>query len=213
MIAAAFLLLLGAQQGTVPAPLPMDTKPSPWADPVEDAENIPDVASIERTYKRAACVVDASGPRVAAALAKDYRTPGYKQAFAVILQNNGNCFGKRGGPKSASLTLTGAMAEQLLAQDRTALNVRLARAAVAPAPQTASEGEAAAICAVRSVPDDVAAWLRTVPGSPEDTAAAQPVEMVFGRCSRDPAKTKFAGHRLRALVALAALRSVNPASN
>lgn len=211
MIAAAFLLLL--QQGTVPAPLPMDTKPAPWADPIEDAENIPDVASLDRTYKRAACVVGASGAKVAATLEKDYRTPAYKQAFAMILQNNGNCFGRRGGPRTASLALTGAMAEHLLAQDKTALNIRLARAVAAPAPQSVSEGEAAAVCSVRSVPDDVAAWLKTVPGSPEDTAAAQPVEMVFGRCSRDPAKTKFTGHRLRAMIALAALRSVKPASN
>ncbi|HVJ00598.1 MAG TPA: hypothetical protein VM662_00355 [Sphingomonas sp.] len=208
MIGAALLLMLAAQSQSQQQPLRQEG-PAAWPDTVEEAYDLPDTATLARTYERAACVVNASGEKVDTALAKDYRSPQYKRAFETIFQNNAGCFGKRGGLPRASLVLTGAMAEHLLARDKIALNVRLARAATGPAPKAASESEAAAICTVRSLPDETAAWLATKPASAEAEAAARPVETVFNRCASGAEKANVAGPRLRALVALAALRSVN----
>ena len=213
MIAAAALFLLAVQEPVQP-PQASDIKPSPWREmPGTPDEQERETRSPDWAYRSATCVVGNSGDKVATALSKDFRSAEYQRMFATILQNNGGCFGSRGRAPKPSLVLTGALAERVMARDATPLNARLARAAGSPAPEAQSEADAAAICTVRSIPDDVAAWLKTTPGSPESATAAQPVEMVFGRCTRDAAKTKFAGQRLRALVALAALRSVNPASN
>lgn len=210
MIVAA-LFLLAAQEPSQP-PQASDVKPAPWREmpgtpDEQEQESRPPVWA----YKSATCVVGNSGDKVAATLSKDYRSPEYQRMFAMILQNNGGCFGSRGRAPKPSLILTGAMAERLLARDTTPLNIRLARAAGSPAPTAQSDADAAAICTVRSVPDDVAAWFKTEPGSPDAIAKAEPVQMVFNRCVRDTAKTKAAGNRLRALIALAAWRSLSPA--
>lgn len=213
MIGLALILSLSAVQagGAAAAPLPAG-EPAPWREqPGTPDEPDGDSRAPTWAYRSASCVVKNSGDKVAAALAKDFRSPEYQRTFATIFQNNGSCFGSRGRLPRPSLVLTGAMAERLLDRDAAPLNGRLARVAAAPAVAGQSIGDAAATCTVRSVPDDVAALLKTEPGSADAATRLQPVQMVFDRCARNDPNVKFAGNRLRAIVALAAWRSLSPA--
>ncbi|ODP38601.1 hypothetical protein [Sphingomonas turrisvirgatae] len=213
MILAALSLMLAAQQTTPQPPLQSGLPPAPW----REMPGTPDEPEGEGraptwAYRSATCVVKNSGDKVATALAKDFRSPDYQRSFATIFQNNGGCFGTRGRLPRPSLVLTGALAERLLMRDAAPLNARLARAATGPAVVGQSLGDAAATCTVRSIPDDVAAWLATEPMSPDAIARSQPVQMVFDRCAKNDPNVKFTGNRLRALVALAAWRSLSPAA-
>ena len=61
---------------------------------------------------------------------------------------------QRGRMRSANLLFAGAIAEQLLKRDPQPLNVRLARAAMKPAPAAYSDTDKMALCVVRGVPDE-----------------------------------------------------------
>ncbi len=156
----------------------------------------------------------AGGARAAAAdvLRRDFRTRQYQQGLQVLSRNNQDCFRHRGRMSSHNLLFAGAMAEHLIERSAEPLNVRLARAAAGPPTQGFSPTDRVAVCVVRSVPDDVARLFATEVASEAETQAAQGLTAIVGHCNaeRQPIEVSPAG--LRAMLATAAFRTLNPAS-
>lgn len=159
-----------------------------------------------------ACVADASAVVASDLLRRDFTSRAYDRGLRRLIASNEECFRRRGSMRSGSLILAGAIAERLIERENQPVNVRLARAALQPATPAFSPSDAAAICVVRSVPDDVARLFATEVAGEAEIVAAQTLSTVLSAClgGNQPIETSPAG--LRAILATAAFREVNPAT-
>ena len=157
------------------------------------------------------CIADASTARASAALAGDFRTPAYRRAMDQLVEANRLCAGSRGWSRmrASRLLLAGAIAERLIERDGNAVNRELARAATLPAASTYSPTDSAAMCVVRSVPDEVGKLFASDVASAEEDNAAKAIAPVMERCLRNPVSVTTDG--LRAMLATAAFRSIHAA--
>ncbi len=159
-----------------------------------------------------ACVADTSTAKASETLAQDFRTPAYRRAMDVLVEVNRGCPSFRGYSRMrvSRLLFAGAVAERLIERDGRPVNVALARAAAGPVAASYSPSDAAAMCVVRSVPDDVAKLFATDVATPEEGGAADALKPVFSRCLQDrPVEVNADG--LRAMLATAAFRSIHAA--
>lgn len=211
MIFASLLLAMQAAQ-----PAPVDTSPNPWPDDEAELRNAGAFDSVSSPAARitmakvAACVADVSTEKVTDVLSRDFRTTEYRNGLRNLMRANDACARKvklRGSLRMTGLPFAAALAEVMLERDPAPLNRRLARAASGPALATYGPSDAIAMCAARSVPDDVAALLASQPGSPEETAALGKVEKVTAMCSRG-AKLEITPIGLRSIVTTASYRLV-----
>lgn len=159
-----------------------------------------------------ACVADHSPDKAGEALLMDFRTPQYRNRMRMLSENNRACFGRRGVMRGSQLLFAGAIAERLLDKGQGPLNVRLARAASAPAIESRSATDAVAICIARSMPDQVAALLQSEVASDGEAAAAAEVEALVPRCWQGNRPLEVTREGLRAMLATATYRSVTPAT-
>lgn len=215
MIVAAFLLtLLGAQQQSQP-PVATDPKPAPWREmpgTPDEQEGQPRRDPRVTLYGYSACVAQRSRDRVSTMLAGDFRTKEYAASMRLVNKVNTDCLrARRMTLKADGLLAAGAMAEALIEEDKSPLNARLARAAALPAPATYSPTDAAAMCVVRSVPDDAAKLFATRIASAEEKAAATGLQPVMAACLNG-ARAEISHEGLRAMLATAAYRSLYAAT-
>lgn len=154
------------------------------------------------------CVADRSRDKAAEALRMDFTTNSYRSRMQALSKNNHDCFGRRGSMRGSTLLFAGFIAERLLSDDATPLNVRLARAAARPAPASYAPSDTMAICLVRSLPDQVAALFATRVESPEETAAVAQIAPLAPRCAPDGKTIEITPDGLRAVLATAAYRSL-----
>lgn len=212
---AAVLLLLAAGLQDASQPGAGSAKPTPWAEDIrsEGVRQTDSMAGGLRAVQQfGACVANASTEKASQLIAADFRTPEYRRAMDVLVDVNRGCPASRTWyrMRSSRLLVAGAIAERLIERDANPVNVRLARAAMAPATTAFSPSDAGAICVVRSAPDDVAKLFATEMGSEQEKAAAAPLQSLLARCMNG-AEVEANVPALRAIVATAAFRSLHGA--
>lgn len=159
------------------------------------------------------CVVEANPSQAARILRLDYRTDSYRRSLGNLVGSPRRCAPFGGRLRMAGVLLAGSFAEALLPR---ALAGRPLAAGVAQDPARApivarDDGEYLGLCAVRSMPDQVAALLATAPASDDEKRAAAAVTPGLAPCVREGAAATLNRPALRALVALAAYRIVSQA--
>jgi hypothetical protein len=200
------------QQAQTPAPLPSGDPRTSGSD-APDEDLLPARTGVPATARFGVCVADASPGKARDALTMDFTSPAYRRAMDVLIQNNGQCFGRRGQFRGSRLLLAGRMAERLLTRETMPpLNARLARAAMTPAVPARSENDAMAICIVRSAPDEVATLLSSDVASPAEKAAIDTLLPIAPRCWQGKGQLTLNPIEFRASVATAAFRSVDGAA-
>jgi hypothetical protein len=160
-----------------------------------------------------ACVADGSPDKSARTLSTDFRTPDYRAALLTLNRNNLDCsrlLPRRSRMRSSSLLFAGAMAERLMARDPAPLNVRLAKAAMLPAPPFRSPTDVIAMCVVRSAPDETARLFATEVASEAEAQAVKALDLAVKLCSRGRPALQINTEGLRAMLATAAFRNVHP---
>jgi len=157
-----------------------------------------------------ACVADRSSAKAARTLAMDFRSPTYRLALNHLARANEGCFGYRGAMRSSRLLFAGAIAERLLARDPSPLNARLVRAAARAAPPARSPSDAIAICVVRSAPDETARLFASEVASDAEAQAIKALDIAIRLCSQGQRPLLANAEGLRAMLATAAFRNVDP---
>ncbi|WP_343520591.1 hypothetical protein [Sphingomonas sp.] len=217
MIVTLFAMTLAFQQTPQEQPRlsDRDGRPAPSNDQLRDmdARMMPARSTPEalRTIQRfGACIANASTAKATATLAGDFRTPTYRRAIDQLVDANRLCPESRGWyrMRASRLLLAGAIAERLVERDGRPVNVELAKAAAKPAASTYSPTDSAAMCVVRSVPDDVAKLFASEVASDGEKAAADAVQPVMARCLNNP-QVQISIDGLRAMLATAAFRSIH----
>lgn len=215
---ALILGLLAVVQDPAPPPAPepplRDEAPpsrtlSPAHDMYEDEFRVPTPAARSELHGFAACVVGRSRELAIETLGRDFTTTRYRNALRSLARNNESCFPRRRSLFASGLPFAGSLAEHLLEEDFTPLNVRLARAASAPSPRAFSVTDRISLCVVRTVPDDVARLLSTEIGSAEEEQAVDALELGVRACSQGGPRLVTPAAGLRAILATAAFRAVN----
>ena len=160
-----------------------------------------------------ACVAQRSERLAADTLGSDFTTQTYRSRLQRLVRSNEDCF-REGGRRmlSSNLLFAGAIAEALVERDSQPLNVRLARAAMQPAPRAYSPGDQIAICVVRSLPDEVGRLMATGVGEPEEAAAVAALAPALAACAPPNRRVESNDAGLRAILAIAAYRSINGAA-
>ena len=181
------------------------------AAPARGGANKPE--DLRLMHDLARCVVRTNAPEARRILRLDYRTSLYERSLRKIAMGVRPCARFNGSLRMAGVLLAGSFAEALLPR---ALDGRtLASQAVydpsKPAIPARDEGEYLGLCAVRSMPDGVAALLATDPGSPEEKSAAAAIAPGLSPCLKEGAAATLNRPGLRALLALAAYRIVTQA--
>ena len=132
----------------------------------------------------AQCVVASSPARAHSVLTRDFTTTAYRNELKLLSEFNRSCLGGRRGFRASGLPFAGALAEAMLAREASPLNVRLARASSGKPAPTFAPSDAAAMCAVRSAPDQVAALLASPVASGAEFEAAAAVLPALKACAR-----------------------------
>lgn len=160
------------------------------------------------------CIADASTSKAAQTLAGDFRTPAYRRSIDQLVEANRLCAASRGWSRmrASRLLLAGAIAERLIERDGKPVNVELTKAAAKPAASSYSPTDTAAMCVVRSVPDDVAKLFATEVATDAEKSAADAVQPVMVRCLPSTSSVSITTDGLRAMLATAAFRSIHSAS-
>ena len=154
------------------------------------------------------CVADASALRARGLLQRDFTTRSYLRDARRLMNEQRPCFERRGSMRSATVLILGAMAERLIERESDPVNVQLARAALRQPLPGFSPSDRAAICVVRSVPDDVARLFATNVAGPAEAQAAASLKPVLSAClGQQPVEISDAG--LRAILATAAFREIH----
>lgn len=162
------------------------------------------------------CVAEREPAGAAKVLAMDFREAGYGRALDRVINNDLECpqarsslgrvrsFGMTGG----GLLWAGAIAEGLMSRNKMIgdLGGRTAYRAELPAIEARNAGELMAFCVVRKDPAAVAAWLQTIPATPEEGAAIRAASPTLSGCVPANSKSAFTRESLRALMALGAYR-------
>ncbi len=170
-------------------------------------------AALRTIHSFGTCIADASTAKASAALASDFRTPAYRRSIDQLVEANRLCAASRGWSRmrASRLLLAGAIAERLIERDGKAVNRELAKAATKPAASSYSPTDSAAICVVRSVPDEVGKLFASEIATPGEVAAAAALTPVMSRCLNNrPVEVSTDG--LRAMLATAAFRSIYAAT-
>ena len=156
------------------------------------------------------CLVKHRGQKVERLLAMDYRSAAYTPALRSLARDGGRCFPYFGALRMSSVLLAGGLAEASLpaALNGSPLAQRVAYDPSKPAVKPHDEGEYLGFCAVRTMPDDVAALLATPPGSAEEATAMSVIAPKLAPCVQTGASARINRPGLRALFALAAYRLV-----
>ncbi|QPQ55508.1 hypothetical protein IC614_02580 [Allosphingosinicella flava] len=154
-----------------------------------------------------ACVADRSADLAARTLNSDFTSATYRNTMKRLSESNRGCF-KKGRMRASGLLFAGAIAERLIEQDGTPVNVQLARAAVGQAPATYSPSDKVAMCVVRSAPDQVGALFMTNVATAEEGAAASGLASVMTLCAQGGPAVQTTPEGLRAMLATAAFRSI-----
>lgn len=223
---AFFLVMALALPGAAMAqvtdpPSQSDIKPAPWPDQTHfeergwgveqeaalGAKSSP--AALGAVHRFGACIAKASSEKAGRTLAGDFRTTSYRRGVDQLVEANRGCPETRGWQRmqTARLLLTGSIAEHLIERNAQPVNIQLARAALKPAPAAFSPTDAGAICAVRSLPDDVGRLFATDAGSKAEAEAARPLADIYQRCmGGQQVQINVAG--LRAILSTAAYRSI-----
>lgn len=213
-------LLLGlAFQAQQPAPQPPPLRSegvggrtiTPAHDTYEQEFRVTTPAARAELHGFAGCVVGQSRQLAIEVLGRDFTTARYRNALRSLARNNERCFSRRRSLYASGLPFAGSLAEQLLGQDPRPLNVRLARAAVEPAPRAFSASDRISICVVRSVPDDVARLLAAEMGGAQENQAVNALELAIQACSQGGPRLVTPPAGLRAMLATAAFRVVQGA--
>ncbi|MEG3180568.1 hypothetical protein [Sphingomonas sp. LT1P40] len=219
MIVAALILMLGVQETPQP-PLPAgDPNPGPRSDRLEDLEQrrqpLPasTPAGLRAIQQFGACVADASTAKARTTLSGDFRTPAYRRAMDQMVEANRMCPSFRGYNRlrASRLLFAGAVAERLIERDGVPVNRELAKAATKPAASSYSPTDTAAMCVVRSVPDDVAKLFATEIATPAEQSAAAGLQPAMAMCMNSR-RVEVTTDGLRAMLATAAFRSIHAAS-
>lgn len=160
------------------------------------------------------CIADASTAKAAQTLAGDFRTPAYRRSIDQLVEANRLCAASRGWSRmrASRLLLAGAIAERLIERDGKPVNVELTKAAAKPAASSYSPTDTAAMCVVRSVPDDVAKLFATEVATDAEKSAADAVQPVMVRCLPSTSSVSITTDGLRAMLATAAFRSIHSPS-
>jgi hypothetical protein len=161
----------------------------------------------------AQCIAKANPGQAARILKLDYRTDSYRRSLGNLAGTPHLCASFDGRLKMAGVLVAGSFAEALLPR---ALAGRALEDAVAVDPSKAplaarDDGEYLGLCAVRTMPGQVAALLATVPASEAEKSAAAAIAPGLSPCLRVGAAAKINRPALRALLALAAYRIVSEA--
>jgi hypothetical protein len=182
----------------------------PPAEPAPDSPSKPE--DIRMLHDFARCVVEANPAQAGRILKLDYRTDSYRRSLGNLAHAPRACAAFDGRMRIAGVLLAGSFAEALLPR---VLAGRPLTAAAAPDPAkplaARDDGEYLGLCAVRSMPDRVAALLATAPSSGEEKAAVAAIAPALSPCLRAGAAAKVNRPALRALLALAAYRIVSQA--
>ncbi len=215
-ILLAFALVAQPPEPESPPPLQEDFPASRSLTPGHDFfyDDVPVSTAEARVAMQrfGACVAQRSGGLAAETVGSDFTTQTYRSRLQRLVRANEDCF-REGGRRmlSSNLLFAGAIAEALVEADAQPLNVRLARAAMQPAPSAYSAGDRVAICVVRSLPDETGQLMATDVDSAEEEAAVRALAPVVAACSPGRRlETNAAG--LRAILATAAYRSINGAA-
>jgi hypothetical protein len=216
MIGVITTILLAAQpQANTPqgAPLRSDDPPSRELSAAHDLfyqdENrrlTPDARAAMHRF--GSCVVSNSRDLASRTIRSDFTSQRYRSALRQVSQNNSGCFRQSGRLSATGLMFAGALAEALLRQGTTPINVRLARAADAPATMAFSQSDRVSLCTVRSVPDQAAALFASSPGSEAEQAAIVALAPAVRLCSQGGPEVRATPAGLRAMLATAAFRTV-----
>ncbi len=160
------------------------------------------------------CIADASTAKASATLAGDFRTSAYRRAMDQLVEANRLCAASRGWSRmrASRLLLAGAIAERLIERDGKPVNRELARAATMPAASSYSPTDTAAMCVVRSVPDEVGKLFETQVASDAEATAANAIQPVMARCLPQTLAASMTTDALRAMLATAAFRSIHGAT-
>ncbi|HET9639825.1 MAG TPA: hypothetical protein VFP12_11520 [Allosphingosinicella sp.] len=179
------------------------------------AEPASSAVDIGTLHVVADCMVDRYRPGVRRLLALDYRSRAYNSALQTLSREGSRCapfaFGKL---RSAGVLMAGAFAEKLLpgALNGSRLADRVAFDPTAPAVPARDDGEYLALCAVRTMPEEVAGLLATRPASEAERLAVGGLRPRLGPCLRAGAAARINIPGLRAILALAAYRLVSQQS-
>jgi len=218
LLLALALLAQGQDPGTPPSqpaegPLMTGDRPERSLSPAHDLyyedSASPTPEALIAAHDFGACVADASAVVATELLTRDFTSRAYDRGLRRLTSSNRECFERRGSMRAGSLPIAGAIAERLIERGREPVNVQLARAALRPATPGFSPTDRAAICVVRSVPDDVARFFATDPTGQAEAEAADTLRPVLGAClgSEHPVEATAAG--MRAILATAAFREIH----
>jgi hypothetical protein len=180
----------------------------PPAEPDRGAPSKPEDLRMLHDYAR--CIVEANPAQAARILRLDYRTDSYRRSLGNLVGSPRRCAPFGGRLRMAGVLLAGSFAEALLPH---ALAGRPLVAGVAHDPAKAAieardDGEYLGLCAVRSMPGQVAALLATAPASDDEKRAVAAITPRLSSCVREGAAATLNRPALRALLALAAYRIV-----
>ena len=172
------------------------------------AANTPTARAALADFAR--CVVRRSPEKAHSALTRDFTTAGYLRTLRALSDLNRDCLRIKDTMRADGLPFAAAMAEELLRQNATPLNVRLIRAA-GTEPPTYSPGDRVAMCIVRSDPDNVAALVGSSIASPAEDKAARSLELAMDRCSPPGVSLDVDAYGLRSILATASYRLLSKA--
>ena len=174
---------------------------------------VPDDLSIQVVHNFAACVADTTPRGAKSLLAMDYRDEAYKKALARLAQGHedGRCM-NASILRSNYVLISGGLAERLLIG--TVKPERFASLVAYDAAKASIEArgplELTSICVVRAEPDKTFAIFRTEPTSTDEGHAMQAIAPTLMNCIKAGQKIAFNKPGLRALLALASYRLVQP---
>jgi hypothetical protein len=172
-------------------------------------DQTPSAVDLGTVHVFAGCLADRYERNMRRLLAMDYRTPAYDDALRTLTRMGARCspfaFGKL---RSSRVLVAGAFAEALLPEtlNGAGLADRVAYDPAKPAVAARDEGEYLGLCAVRTMPAEVAAMLATKPVSEAERLAIGKLRPRLGPCVRAGAAARVNSAGLRALLALAAYR-------
>ena len=176
--------------------------------------DMPDDLSVQAVHNFAACVADTTPRGAEHLLAIDYRTKEYHEAMNRLMHGHSDsrCI-NASALRSNQILLAGGMAERLLTEK---VKPERFAAAVAydagKAPIAArSMPEMTAICVVRAEPAHTYAIFQTDPTSAQEARAMQAIAPALMNCVKAGQKMSFNKPGLRASLALAAYRLIQPA--
>ena len=160
----------------------------------------------------AQCVVDQQPDAAANLLAMDYREKAYEQALRKLAQRRDRCIGFYREARFNGVIFAGAMAEQLIARERTDVASAIAFDPARPALQSRGASETLAMCLALEQPTAVAGLLGTQPASAAEDAAFATVVAAVPAClpAGQPLRANRAG--LRAILATASYRIIRSAA-